>query len=60
MERRDERRDERVNVALTRAKCKLILVASVEAMRKASNSTILKQLVNFLQHQGWIYSVNSY
>eukprot|EP00485_Elphidium_margaritaceum_P023173 CAMPEP_0202711444 /NCGR_PEP_ID=MMETSP1385-20130828/23256_1 /ASSEMBLY_ACC=CAM_ASM_000861 /TAXON_ID=933848 /ORGANISM="Elphidium margaritaceum" /LENGTH=568 /DNA_ID=CAMNT_0049371185 /DNA_START=1 /DNA_END=1704 /DNA_ORIENTATION=- len=47
----------RINVALTRAKCKLILIASVKAL-KHSNSNILGKIVEVAQKQKWIYQIN--
>ena len=47
---RDRRR---INVALTRSKCKLILIASATALR-SSKTPILEKLIAFLAEKDWI------
>lgn len=48
----------RINVALTRSKCKLILIASVEALR-SSKTAVLEKLVNLLAEKKWIVDVEN-
>ena len=49
----------RINVALTRAKCKLILIASQTAL-KNSNSAVLKKLIDIASKEKWIFDIDSY
>ena len=49
----------RINVALTRAKCKLILIASISSLKKSSSNT-LKNIVDITNKQNWIYQIHSY
>ena len=43
----------RINVAMTRSKCKLILIASATALR-SSKTPILEKLIAFLAEKDWI------
>jgi len=48
----------RINVALTRSKSKLILIASARALR-CSKSQILEDLLALLQRKGWVVDVQN-
>ena len=48
----------RINVALTRSKCKLILIASVKALR-SSKTPVLEKLIALLEGNEWIVDVEN-
>ncbi|KAL6943256.1 hypothetical protein ACO0RG_002246 [Hanseniaspora osmophila] len=45
---------ERLNVAITRSKCKLIMIGSINTLKSVKN---LKSFVSLLESQSWVYNL---